>query len=58
MAIMGAADYRTISDWSGHRDGGVLVGRTYGHLSDDHKRRVARNLNLGPQIIDGGVKAA
>jgi len=58
MAIMGGADYRTIADWLGHSDGGVLVGRTYGHLSDDHKRRVAKNLNLGPQIIDGGVKAA
>lgn len=36
----------TIAEWLGHSDGGVLVGKVYGHLADEHKRRMAENLSI------------
>ena len=36
----------TIAGWLGHSDGGMLVGKVYGHLADDHKRRMADNLSI------------
>jgi integrase len=38
-AVMSGIDYLTIARWVGHRDGGVLFGRVYGHLNDEHARR-------------------
>ncbi len=35
-AVMSGIDYMTIARWAGHKDGGVLIGRAYGHLSDEH----------------------
>ncbi len=36
QAVMQGVDYMTIASWVGHADGGVLIGRVYGHLSDKH----------------------
>jgi integrase len=44
QCVMAGVDFMTIASWLGHSDGGVLVGKTYGHLSDEHKRRMADNL--------------
>jgi len=46
-AVMSGIDYMTIARWVGHKDGGVLIGRVYGHLNDEHARRAARKLKLG-----------
>ena len=27
---------QTIANWIGHKDGGLLVAKTYGHLRDTH----------------------
>ena len=35
-AVMNGIDYLTIARWVGHKDGGVLIGRVYGHLTDIH----------------------
>ena len=35
-AVMSGIDYMTIAKWVGHRDGGILIGKVYGHLADDH----------------------
>ena len=35
-AVMSGIDYLTIARWVGHKDGGVLIGRVYGHLTDIH----------------------
>jgi integrase len=43
---MHAGRQPTTAEWLGHRDGGVLVGKIYGHLSDDHKARMAAGLSL------------
>jgi hypothetical protein len=45
---MAGVDYMTIAAWVGHKDGGVLIGKVYGHLSDDHKRETAKRLATQP----------
>jgi integrase len=37
-------DFKTIAAWQGHRDGGVLVAKTYGHLRSEHSENMARKL--------------
>jgi integrase len=46
QCVMAGIDFKTIAAWLGHRDGGILVGKVYGHLSDDHKRRMAEGLSI------------
>lgn len=50
-AVMSGLDYMTIASWVGHRDGGILIGRVYGHLADTHKRAQAEKLNFGPVVV-------
>jgi len=35
-AIEKNIDFETIAAWVGHKDGGLLVAKTYGHLRDTH----------------------
>lgn len=44
--VMAGVDYMTIAAWVGHKDGGVLIGKVYGHLSEDHKRDTAKRLTF------------
>jgi integrase len=44
--VMQGMDFMTIAEWLGHQDGGILVGKTYGHLNDAHKRKAASRLSL------------
>jgi hypothetical protein len=43
---MAGLDFMTIASWLGRSDGGVLVGKVYGHLTDAHKRRMADGLRI------------
>ena len=43
-AIESGVDVPTVSRWLGHKDGGALVLRTYGHLRDDHSLNLAKRL--------------
>ena len=43
---MAGLDFMTIAAWIGHKDGGILVGKIYGHLLDDHRKKAARNVNF------------
>jgi integrase len=36
QCVMRGIDYLSIARWVGHKDGGVLIGRIYGHLNDAH----------------------
>jgi hypothetical protein len=36
----------TIAQWAGHQDGGILIGKVYGHLNDAHKVATARRLTF------------
>jgi integrase len=43
--VMRKVDYLTIARWVSHRDGGVLIGRIYGHLRPGHSATQAALLN-------------
>jgi integrase len=40
--IESGVDIPTVSRWLGHKDGGALAMRTYGHLRDEHSASVAK----------------
>jgi integrase len=44
--VMAGIDYKTIAYWVSHRDGGVLIGRLYGHLDKEHPSKMAKKLSL------------
>ncbi len=46
MGVMAGIDYMTIARWVGHQDGGILIGRVYGHLSNEHAQRQAGKLKF------------
>jgi integrase len=46
QCVMAGIDFMTVASWLGHSDGGVLVGKVYGHLADEHKRRMADGLSI------------
>lgn len=48
MCVMAGIDFMTIAAWLGHSDGGILVGKVYGHLLDEHRQKAARRLDFSP----------
>jgi integrase len=46
QAIEAGVDFKTISAWAGHKDGGVLVAMTYGHLRDAHSAEMAKRMTF------------
>jgi integrase len=44
--VMAGLDYMTIAKWVGHQDGGILIGKVYGHLNDTHKIAMAERLSF------------
>lgn len=52
MCVMSGIDFMTIAAWVGHKDGGVLIGKVYGHLANEHRKAMAERLNFGPAIIE------
>ena len=42
----------TIARWVGHKDGGILIGKVYGHLSNEHTQVQAARMNFGPAMVD------
>jgi integrase len=47
-AVMSGIDFMTIAKWVGHKDGGILIGKVYGHLSNEHAQLQAARMNFGP----------
>ena len=45
--IEGGADIPTLSRWLGHKDGGALAMKTYGHLRDEHSQGQAGKMKFG-----------
>jgi integrase len=41
-AIEKGIDFKTIANWIGHKDDGLLVAKTYGHLRDTHSMEMAK----------------
>jgi integrase len=61
MAVMSGIDFKTIAEWLGHQDGGMLVGKVYGHLLPEHKQRMAERLIFEPTVVraeGSGVESA
>lgn len=46
MCVMSCIDFMTIAAWVGHRDGGVLIGKIYGHLANDHRKAMAKKVSF------------
>jgi len=44
---MAGIDFMTIAAWLGHKDGGILIGKVYGHLLDEHRQKMAAKLTIG-----------
>ena len=51
FCVMAGLDFMTIAAWMGHKDGGILVGKVYGHLLQDHRRQAARKVNFGLAVL-------
>jgi integrase len=48
-AIEAGIDFKVIAGWVGHKDGGVLVARTYGHLRDTHSFEMAKRMTFNTE---------
>lgn len=44
--IESSVDIPTVSRWLGHKDGGALAMRTYGHLRDEHSAQMAQRVSF------------
>ena len=55
FCVMAGIDFMTIASWLGHKDGGgVLIGKVYGHLLDEHRQKMAAKLTIGiARFADG-----
>ena len=51
-AIEAGVDFKTIAGWLGHKDGGLLVAKTYGHLRDEHSAAMAKRMNWGASTAE------
>jgi integrase len=48
VSIESGVDIPTVSRWLGHKDGGALAMRTYGHLRREHSIAQAQKVNFAP----------
>jgi integrase len=44
--VMSGIDYMTIAKWVGHKDGGILIGKVYGHLAESHTKEQAQRVSF------------
>lgn len=44
--VMAGIDFKTIAEWVAHKDGGVLIGRVYSHLTNEHSEAQAKKLSF------------
>jgi hypothetical protein len=49
---MSGIDFMTIAAWVGHKDGGVLIGKVYGHLANEHRKAMADKLKFEPNTLE------
>lgn len=61
--IESEVDIPTVSRWLGHKDGGALAMKTYGHLRDQHSANMAQKVvfseaaaNIVPLPLDGAAQ--
>ena len=44
--IESGIDFATVGKWLGHKDGGILAAKTYGHIRDEHSQREAAKVKF------------
>lgn len=49
-AVMSGIDFLTVSRWLGHKDGGILLAKSYAHLANEHRKTQAARLVFSPVI--------
>jgi len=54
---MAGIDFMTIALWLGHKDSGILIGKVYGHLLDEHRQKMAAKLTIGLASVSDGMKS-
>ena len=52
--IESSVDIPTVSRWLGHKDGGALAMRVYGHLRDQHSANMAQRVTFAPATFEKG----
>ena len=50
--IESGVDIPTVSRWLGHKDGGALAMKTYGHLRREHSIAQAQRVTFAPNATD------
>jgi integrase len=51
VCVMAGIDFMTVAAWLGHKDGGILVGKVYGHLLDEHRSKAAKQVRFGSSVV-------
>jgi integrase len=46
FCVMSGVDFMTVAKWAGHSDGGLQVGKVYGHLNKEHTGRQAAKVKF------------
>ena len=49
--VMNQTDFMTVAKWLGHSDGGILVAKVYGHLSNEHAQAQAAKVRFKPILL-------
>ncbi len=44
--VMAGIDFMTIARWVSQKDGGVLIGKVYGHITNEHRQQMAARLQV------------
>jgi integrase len=55
ICIESGVDIPTVSRWLGHKDGGALAMRVYGHLREEHSMAAARKVSFAPVVEAANV---
>jgi integrase len=58
ICIESGVDVPTVSRWLGHKDGGALCMKTYGHLRDEHSAAQAQRVKFASDVAQPGRPVA
>jgi integrase len=54
-ALEKGINFKTVSEWLGHSDGGVLVARTYGHLREEFSVQMAERMTFAARPLEAAT---
>ncbi len=55
-AVMSGIDFLTVSRWLGHKDGGILLGKSYAHLANEHRKAQAQRIVFAPPPLNPSLR--